>query len=105
MHGVLLNLLMTEDQRRVSAEFGYRRSTAFCEAWKKDDMVEKKEESWNKAEQHGLLEQEILDGMSRFLIVKKKFDKDTLDQTNDINGEKRTKNILEHNSELNALIT
>jgi hypothetical protein len=62
--------------KRVSAEFGYRRSTALCEHWTKDELIENKEESWHKAEQHGKLEQKILKGMTRFLKKKKSLDKD-----------------------------
>ena len=40
MHGAALRLLMNEDHRNIVAEYGYRRSVAYCEEFKTDSEVE-----------------------------------------------------------------
>ena len=72
MHGAALRLLMDEDQRKIVAEYGYRRSVAYCEQFKRDSEEELRGDSWNKVEKHGKDEIEILEGTRVFLKAKKK---------------------------------
>ena len=72
MHGAALRILMDEDQRKVVAEYGYRRSVAYCEKAETDSEKEDRAAVWNNAETHGKREVEILDGIEMFLNEKKK---------------------------------
>jgi hypothetical protein len=58
---------MNDDQRKISAEYGYLRSVGYCEEFNRDNNEELRAESWDKAERHGENEGKILDDAKLFL--------------------------------------
>jgi hypothetical protein len=53
MHGAALRLLMNDEQRNLSAEFGYLRCISYVEDFQEKDAEEVRGESWAKVERHG----------------------------------------------------
>jgi hypothetical protein len=79
MHGAALRLLMNDEQRKITAEYGYLRSISYVEEFQGDDGAEEvRAESWTKVERHGEVESKILDDTKKFLKKKKDLKLDNL---------------------------
>jgi hypothetical protein len=70
MHGAALRLLMNDEQRKITAEYGYLRSISYVEEFQGDEAEEVRAESWAKVERHGEVESKILDDTKLFLEEK-----------------------------------
>jgi hypothetical protein len=71
MHGAALRLLMNDEQRKITAEYGYLRSISYVEEFEGDGGEENRADSWTKVERHGEVESKILDDTKLFLDEKK----------------------------------